>query len=67
MPGNYITVNGKKFMWDGIEFATKETILDTMQKYKKDGFEVELFEEQEGQKIYLYTRRVVKEPSAQSA
>ena len=67
MPGNYITVNGKKFMWDGTEFSTKEAILDTMQKYKKNGFEVELYEEGEGQRIYLYTRRVVKEPVAQGA
>ena len=67
MPANFITVSGKKFMWDGTEFTSKETILDALQKYKKDGFEVELFEEEEGQKIYLYTRRVVKEPIVQSA
>jgi CheY-like chemotaxis protein len=65
MPSNYLTFNGKKFMWDGVESAPKETILDSMQKYKKEGFEVELYEED--QKIYLYTRRVVKEVAAQGS
>jgi len=65
MPSNYLTFNGKKFMWDGVESASKETILDAMQKYKKEGFEVELYEED--QKIYLYTRRVVKEATVQGS
>ena len=65
MPSNYLTFNGKKFMWNGVESASKETILDAMQQYKKDGFEVELYEED--QKIYLYTRRVVKEVTVQSS
>jgi hypothetical protein len=57
MPEDCATIGGKKFMWDGVEFSSKETVLDTMQKYKKDGFEVELYEED--QKVFLYTRRVV--------
>jgi len=65
MPSSYLTFNGKKFMWDGVESAPKETILDAMQKYKKEGFEVELYEED--QKIYLYTRRVVKEVAVQGS
>jgi len=59
MPSNCLTIDGKKFMWDGVEFPSKEAILDAMQKYKKDGFEVETY--QEGDKLFLYTRRVVKE------
>jgi hypothetical protein len=59
MPSNVLTINGKKFMWDGVDFQSKEEILDTMQKYKKDGFEVETYEE--GDKLFLYTRRVVKD------
>jgi hypothetical protein len=46
-------------MWDGVEFPSKEAILDAMQKYKKDGFEVETY--QDGDKLFLYTRRVVKQ------
>jgi hypothetical protein len=36
-----------------------------MQKYKKDGFEVETVEE--GEKLFLYTRRVVKEVPVQGS
>ncbi len=54
-----ILVNGKKFMWDGVDHSTREKTLETMNKYKADGFEVEMSEE--GEKTYLYTRRVVKE------
>ncbi len=57
MPAETLIVNGKKFMWDGLESRSKEAILDAMQKYKKEGFEVEFREE--GESIYLYSRRVV--------
>ena len=59
MPNHVIVINGKKFMWDGVDHSSKEKISEAMNKYKGDGFEVELCEE-EG-KTYLYTRRVVKE------
>ena len=59
MPNIAIVVNGKKFMWDGVDHPSKEKISEAMTKYKADGFEVESYEE-EG-KTYLYTRRVVKE------
>ncbi len=59
MPNTVIVMNGKKFMWDGVDHPSKEKTLEAMNKYKADGFEVELYEE-EG-KTYLYTRRVVKD------
>ncbi|MBN1625547.1 MAG: hypothetical protein JW944_03395 [Deltaproteobacteria bacterium] len=59
MSPGILTIDGKKFMWDGVKFTSKEEILDTIQKYKREGFEVETFEE--GENIFLYTRRVVKE------
>jgi len=59
MPNVMILVNGKKFMWDGVDHPSKEETSEAMNKYKGDGFEVEAHEE-EG-KTYLYTRRVVKE------
>ncbi|MFQ6082639.1 MAG: hypothetical protein ACE5WD_04670 [Candidatus Aminicenantia bacterium] len=59
MPNVSLIVNGKKFMWDGVVYKTKEEALNKMQKYKNDGFEVELLEEEE--QYLLYTRRVVKE------
>jgi hypothetical protein len=49
----------KKFMWDRIDYPSKEKALEKAQKYKDDGFEVETYEE--NGKTYLYTRRVVKE------
>jgi hypothetical protein len=49
----------KKFMWDGIDYPSKEKALEKIQEYKNKGFEVETYEE--NGKTYLYTRRVVKE------
>lgn len=59
MPSNLILMNGNKFMWDGVDYSNGEKTLETMKKYKADGFEVEL-QEEDG-KTYLYTRRVVKQ------
>ena len=59
MPDSSRMISGKKFMWDGVVYASKEEAQDVMEKYKKDNFEVEFIEEE---KQYLvYTRRVVKE------
>jgi len=52
-------INGKKFMWDGYDYPGKENALEAAQKYKNDGFETEIFEE--GNKYFVFTRRVVKE------
>jgi hypothetical protein len=52
-------IDGKKFIWDGVDYANREAASENMQKYKSDSFEVESSEE-DG-KAYLYTRRVVKE------
>ncbi len=59
MPNNLILMNGKKFMWDGVDYPSGEKTLESIKKYKADGFEVEL--QEEGGKTYLYTRRVVKQ------
>jgi hypothetical protein len=59
MPDSSRIINGKKFMWDGVVYESKEEAQDMMEKYKKDNFKVELIEEE---KQYLvYTRRVVTE------
>jgi len=50
---------GKKFMWDGCSYATREEAAPAQEAYLKDNFEVEVVEE-EG-KFLIYTRRVVKE------
>jgi len=65
MPNNLIFTDGKKFIWDGVDYTSGEEASEKMQKYKNDGFEVEASEE-DG-KTYLYTRRVVKEVIVQNA
>lgn len=51
--------SGKKFMWDGSTYESREQAEEVLKKYKNDGFEVELFEE-DGQ-WFLFTRRLVRE------
>jgi hypothetical protein len=50
-------INGKKFMWDGVVYESKEKAQEVMEKYNNDGFQVEFIEEE--QQYLLYTRRVV--------
>ena len=57
--GKHSSINDKLISKD------EDAILDAMQKYKKDGFEVETIEE--GEKLFLYTRRVVKEVAVQGS
>ena len=51
--------DGKKFMWDGRFYATREEAAPAQEAYLKDNFEVQLVEEES--KFLIYTRRVVKE------
>lgn len=56
---NYQIVDGKKFMWDGKQYETREVAEEVRSGYEKDGFETKIFDE-DG-KYLVYTRRVVKE------
>ncbi len=51
--------SGKKFMWDGKVYTDEKERGEISQKYRDDGFEVELVEE--GGEYFLFTRRLVKE------
>jgi hypothetical protein len=51
--------DGKKFMWDGQLYATKEEAAGSEQSYRNHNFEVRVVEQES--KFLLYTRRVVKE------
>ncbi len=51
--------DGKKFMWDGKAYTDEKERSGIYQKYKDDGFEVELVEEEN--QYFLFTRRVVTE------
>jgi hypothetical protein len=56
--------DGKKFMWDGQPYATKEQATGAEQSYRKDNFEVRVIEQ--GGEFFVYTRRVVKQVVAVS-
>jgi hypothetical protein len=58
-PNLSLVCDGKKFMWDGGFYATREEACRVEEAYEKDNFEVRATEE-EG-KFLVYTRRVVKE------
>ena len=51
--------DGKKFLWDGQPYDSKEAASSAAQSYQNDNFQVETVEE-DG-KFLMYTRRVVKE------
>ncbi|MGO9255890.1 MAG: hypothetical protein ACLQU1_06275 [Bryobacteraceae bacterium] len=55
---SYRIVNGRKFMWDGQAYDSKEAVERVVSRYQSEGFETEIVEE-EG-KFLAYTRREVK-------
>jgi heterodisulfide reductase subunit A len=55
-------VAGKKFMWDGAAYVTKDDARQAMETYKKDGVQVHLFLEQD--KYLVYTRKLVTQEAA---
>jgi len=58
-PNLALVSDGKKFMWDGRSFENREEASREAESYQKSGFEVCTVEE--GGKLLVYTRRVVKE------
>ncbi len=52
-------IDGKKFMWDGSEFAEAEEARRIAENYESTGFESQVVEE--GGKFYVFTRKVVTE------
>lgn len=51
--------DGKKFMWDGRLYDTKEEAASAGETYQNDNFEVRVVEQ--GGKFLVYTRRVVEQ------
>lgn len=51
--------DGKKFMWDGRLYDSKEEALHAGQSYQDENFQIQIVEE-DG-KFLVYTRRTVKE------
>lgn len=46
-------------MWDGVTYHNQKEAKEVGQKYKDNGFDMELVEE--GGEYFLFTRRVAKE------
>jgi hypothetical protein len=59
VPSRSITVNGRKFLWDGSLFDSHQAASSQAEAYKNDGFEVHLCEQ--GERHLVFTRRIVKE------
>jgi hypothetical protein len=55
-------VAGKKFMWDGATYVTRDDAREAMEAYKQDGFDVHMFLEKD--KYFIYTRRLVSQSAA---
>jgi hypothetical protein len=51
--------DGKKFLWDGVEYESEEEARRAGETYTEKGFDVEVWLA-EG-KAFVYTRRAVKE------
>jgi hypothetical protein len=58
-PNLALVSDGKKFMWDGRLYDTREEASRVAEAYQNDNYEVRMVEE--GGKFLVYTRRVVKE------
>jgi hypothetical protein len=55
-------IEGKKFMWDGLTYDSKQKAYEVTVAYQSDGFETQLFEE-DGH-FLVYSRRVAAEQKA---
>ncbi len=56
---------GKKFLWDGVEYESEEEARSAGRAYGEKGFEVEVWFEQG--KALVYTRRVVKDTAIEQS
>ncbi len=58
-PNRAVIIDGKKFLWNGRLFETRDDASREAEAYKNDNFEVRMVEE--SGTYLVYTRRVVKE------
>lgn len=57
--------DGKKFMWDGVDYMEEAEARAALEKYAGDGFETRTF--QEGGAFYVFTRRLATEIKVEGA
>ena len=50
-------IDGKKFMWDGVDYKGESEAKEAMTKYESDGFETRMIKE--GDNFQLFTHRTV--------
>ena len=55
-------VEGKKFVWDGITYESEDQARQAVETYEKDGFEVQLFMEDD--QSLVYSRRIAEKQTA---
>jgi hypothetical protein len=55
--------DGKKFLWDGVNYESRDEAQQALEAYQQDGFEVELVE-MDG-RFLVYSRRVAAVQSAE--
>ncbi len=60
-----MSFEGKKFMWDGVEYPGEDDAAKGMAKYGEERFETRLVKEDD--KFYVFTRRVVTEIKLEGA
>lgn len=58
-PNRSVTIEGKKFLWDGRPFENQADASRAAAAYQNDNFEVQMVEV--GGTYLIYTRRIVKE------
>ena len=57
--------DGKKFMWDGLDYETSDDAQKAQAAYEKENFETRIAEEDDT--IHVYTRRVVTDVVVEGA
>ena len=55
--------DGKKFLWDGVNYESREEAQKALEGYKQQGFDVELVESDDH--FLVYSRRVAAVQSAE--
>ncbi len=56
---NFRLFEDQKFGWDGTEYDSMEAAREKAKEYEKNGFDIEIVEEDEG--YYVFSRRIVTE------
>jgi len=54
---------GKKFMWDSVTYESEDQARQAAESYEKDGFEVQLFSEED--QYLVYSRRIAEKQTAE--